>query len=127
MAKPRSRATLEDVALFDTPAPRARRHEIHANAVIRSIRSSGRLDDSHELAASGIRASARAVDAAEHIVATQPSAYAAVALAQCSSALADILTRYGLAIGGSGELDDFGTFLRSLERDDAPASDPPQP
>jgi hypothetical protein len=91
--------------------------------VIRDIRASGRLEDRHELAASGIRASARAVDAAEHVVETQPSAYAAIALAQCATALADVLNRYGLAIGGSGELDSFGRFLESLDDDVAAPRD----
>jgi hypothetical protein len=68
---------------------------------------------------SGIRASARAVDAAEHIVDTQPSAYAAIALAQCATALAELLNRYGLAIGGSSERDSFSEFLRTLEDDPA--------
>lgn len=93
--------------------------------MIKSLRSSGRLEDAHELAASGIRASARAVDAAEHIVETAPSAYAAIALSQCASALAEILNRYGLAIGGSGELDGFGQFLKSLDGDDAATRDRP--
>lgn len=93
--------------------------------MIRALRAAGQLEDRHELAASAIRGSARAVDAAEHIVETQPSAYAAIALAQCSSALAEILNRYGLAIGGSGELDNFGAFLRSL--DESATGDAPQP
>ena len=121
----------DDSALFDAPRGKIRRHELHANAVIRAMRATGRLDDSHALAASTVRASARAVDAAEHIVETQPSAYAAIALAQCATALADILRTYGLSIGGGGELDSFGAFLESLGGDDdarAPAPrDTPQP
>src|SRR4051812_40953303 len=97
----------DEPGLFAAPGVRKHRHELHADAVVRDLRAAGKLEGRHALAASSLRAAARAVDAAEQAVASQPTPYAAIALAQTTRALLEVLTAYGLTIGAGGDLDDF--------------------
>lgn len=115
--------------LFPADRWARRRHELNADKVIRTIKADSVWDDRHDLAASALRAAARAVDAAEMMLEVEPSPYAAQTLSQCTRELRETVQLWGIGLGGSQGDDAFSQFLNALAADDAPAafSDPPPP
>ncbi len=99
-----------------------RRHELNADKVIRQIKADSVWDTRHDLAASALRAAARAVDAAENILEAEPSPYAAQTLALTTRELRETVQLWGLGIGGSGNDSAFDQFLAQLASADSSAA-----
>lgn len=113
--------------LFPADRWAKRRHELNADKVLRKMKADSVWDDRHDLAASALRAAARAVDAAELMLETEPSPYAAQILAQCTRELRETVQLWGIGLGGSGNDDAFDAFLAALASGDLQTGfgDPP--
>jgi hypothetical protein len=107
--------------LFEPPGWHKRRHELHADRVARALQLRDDWQPTHAAALSQLRASARAVDVAEYVATSEPSAYAAQTLAQCAREWRDTLAAYGLTPRQEATGDPFADFLASIAGDDQPA------